>query len=253
DYVGPDSFTYQVDDGNGRTDTATVFITVRPEDQPPIAQDDHVSTAESTIVILTPLDNDSDPDGDGLVIDQLGSPSHGQNGRLGNTVGYLPDPGFTGTDSFTYEISDGRGGLSTATIFITVGGTPVPVATADSYSVAHDHVLHIAASGVLANDTDPNGEALAAVLATGPAVGSLTLNADGSFDYTPPVGFVGTASFTYMAEDSSADSAPATVTINVVDPHAPVGKSDFYVATHNQALQVAGPGVLGNDSDADGD
>jgi VCBS repeat-containing protein len=253
DYVGDDSFTYQVDDGHGGTDTATVFITVRPEDRLPVAQDDTVSAAPSTIVLIFPLTNDSDPDGDGLTIDHLGQAAHGQNGFLGNTVGYLPDPGFVGTDSFTYEISDGRGGHSTATIFVEVGGTPVPVANSDSYDAAHNQVLHILAPGVLANDTDPNSDSLTAVLDTAADVGTVVLNADGSFDYTPPAGFLGTASFTYVAEDSSSDSVPATVQINVVDPAAPVGKSDFYITTHDHALQVVGPGVLGNDSDADGD
>jgi large repetitive protein len=253
DYIGPDSFTYQVSDGHGSTDTATVFITVRPEDRPPVAQDDRVSTAPSTIVLIFPLTNDSDPDGDGLTIDQLGTPSHGQNGSLGQTVGYLPNAGFTGTDSFTYEISDGRGGHSTATIFIEVGGTPVPVANSDSYDAPHDQVLHISAPGVLANDTDPNGLSLTAVPDTAADVGTVVFNADGSFDYTPPAGFLGTASFTYTADDSSQSSAPATVQINIVDLHAPKGASDFYVALHDRVLHVDGPGVLGNDSDADGD
>ena len=75
--------------------------------------------------------------------------------------------------------------------------------------------MNVAANGVLANDTNADGGTLTAVLGTRPAHGSLTLNADGSFSYTPNAGFWGTDSFTYTATDGHATSAPATVTITV--------------------------------------
>jgi VCBS repeat-containing protein len=83
------------------------------------------------------------------------------------------------------------------------------VADDDSYTVAEDNVLTVAAPGVLGNDTDSDGDALTALLVSDVSNGSLTLNTDGSFTYTPTPGFSGSDSFTYVANDGTADSAVA--------------------------------------------
>lgn len=139
-------------------------------------------------------------------------------------------------------------------------GPPVnaaPVAAADSYSTDEGEALTVEAPGVLGNDTDADSDPLTATGATQPANGEVTLNADGSFTYTPDAGFSGTDSFTYKANDGTADSAAATVTITVEEVveenHAPVAGDDVYVTDEGQALTVPAPGVLGNDVDADGD
>src|SRR5690606_13599028 len=86
----------------------------------------------------------------------------------------------------------------------------------DPYAVDEDGTLVVpAASGVLANDVDLEGDGLSAALVEGPQHGSLTLNADGSFTYTPEADFNGVDSFTYRANDGSADAVHATVNINV--------------------------------------
>ncbi len=124
----------------------------------------------------------------------------------------------------------------------------LPVANNDSYSVTSDTTLDVSASGVLANDV---GTGLSAILDTGPAHGALTLNADGSFSYTPTPGFSGTDTFTYFAEDQfGRDSAlPATVTITVNLPAAPVAADDTYIMTADSALnEGVGVGVLANDT-----
>ncbi|MGD9418724.1 MAG: Ig-like domain-containing protein [Verrucomicrobiota bacterium JB025] len=90
-----------------------------------------------------------------------------------------------------------------------------PVATPDSYTATVDTPLVIPAVGVLANDTDPEDDPLTAVLVTAPSNGSLTLNSDGSFTYTPATAFAGTDSFSYLANDGTSDSQPATVEITV--------------------------------------
>ena len=95
-----------------------------------------------------------------------------------------------------------------------------PVATADSYAVAEDSALVVPAlTGVLANDSDGDGDPLTAVLAAGPTHGILALGADGSFTYTPAANYAGPDSFTYRASDGSATSAAVTVTllVNAVD------------------------------------
>ena len=96
-----------------------------------------------------------------------------------------------------------------------------PVAVADSYNGAQDTPLTIAAPGVLANDTDADGDALAAVLVTSAAHGNLALSANGGFSYTPAAGFSGADSFTYKANDGKDDSAVATVTITIAATPAP--------------------------------
>jgi VCBS repeat-containing protein len=110
-----------------------------------------------------------------------------------------------------------------------------------------------AANGVLANDTDPDGDPLTAAVVQGPANGALTLNADGSFAYVPKANFSGTDSFTYRANDGSANSAPTTVTINVTPVNdAPVAVANSYALNEDGTLNVAAAsGVLANDSDVD--
>ena len=99
--------------------------------------------------------------------------------------------------------------------------TPVnqpPVANNDAYSVVSGTTLTVTGPGVLSNDTDANGNSLTAVLATGPTHGTLNLNANGGFTYTPIASFSGTDSFTYMANNSQANSGVATVNITVTAP-----------------------------------
>jgi len=105
-----------------------------------------------------------------------------------------------------------------------------PVADDDAYSVDEDTVLTVAAPGVLDGDTDPDGDPLTAVLDSDPANGTLTLNPDGSFTYTPSTHFNGTDTFTYRANDGTSDSNVATVTITVNPLNdAPVADDAFFV------------------------
>src|SRR6185295_8044494 len=104
---------------------------------------------------------------------------------------------------------------------------------------------------VLTNDTDADGDALNAVLVNGPAHGSLTLNADGSFTYTPSADYNGPDSFTYKANDGQADSNVATVSINVGPVNdTPAAQNDSFSTAEDNA--VIG-NVLANDIDVDGD
>jgi Tol biopolymer transport system component len=95
-----------------------------------------------------------------------------------------------------------------------------PLAASDTYTAAQDTPLTVAAPGVLANDSDPEGDPLSAQLVSGPAHGTLALNADGSFIYTPAPGYAGSDSFTYKV-NHGADSSAATATITVTAAPAP--------------------------------
>ena len=122
-FNGTDNFTYLVSDGSGGSGTATASITVAPANDPPAAIDDTANTDAETPVTVNVLINDSDIDADSLTVDAV---TQGVNGSVTNngdgTVTYTPNPGFaSGTDSFTYSVSDGNGGTDTATV--TVGVT----------------------------------------------------------------------------------------------------------------------------------
>jgi hypothetical protein len=129
-----------------------------------------------------------------------------------------------------------------------------PVAANDAYTTDADTPLTITAPGVLGNDWDADGDLLSAVRLSDPGNGTLWLNADGSFTYTPDSGFSGTDAFAYAANDGVQNSNSATVQISVSSVNArPVAANDAYTTDADTPLTVTAPGVLGNDWDADGD
>jgi VCBS repeat-containing protein len=128
-----------------------------------------------------------------------------------------------------------------------------PTGIADAYATNEDTPLTVSAPGVLGNDSDVDGNTLTAILNTNPSNGAVTLNSNGSFTYTPVANFNGFDSFTYLAYDGAAQSAPisVTITVNAVND-APVANADTYTAVEDQTLVMSPPGVLGNDTDPDG-
>ena len=257
-YSGTDAFTYSVNDGALDSNTATVQITVSAVNQPPVANDDSYSTPQDTVLdIAAPgiLANDTDPEGHALSISVLTQPANGHlSVGLDGSFSYTPDTAFSGTDAFTYRVNDGALDSNMATVQITVNAVnQPPVANDDSYSTPQDTALNVAAPGVLANDSDPEGHALTMIKDSDPANGTLSINPDGSFSYTPNAGYTGTDSFTYKASDSDLESAIATVTItiNLVNL-PPVAVDDAYSVVQDTDLNVIAPGVLGNDSDPEG-
>lgn len=186
------------------------------------ANDDTVSTSEDTSLTLAApgvLANDTDPDGDVITPTVIIAPVNGSATLyIDGSLLYTPDTDFNGTDSFTYVVNDGTEDSTPATVTITV--TPVndaPVAFDDGYSTNEDTPLTVAAAGVLGNDSDPvEMDPIIAVLVSGPGHGTVNLNADGAFSYTPNANFSGLDSFSYKANDGQSDSNEAVVTITVV-------------------------------------
>ena len=144
------------------------------------------------------------------------------------------------------------------------------MAVDDAYTTDEDALHTVAAPGVLGNDSDVDGDALTAVLGDGPSSGTLVLNADGSFAYTPNLNFNGSDSFTYKINDGVLDSVVATVTItvNAVNDASTAAADTASVAEDSGAnadtitvdegetvsvLNSAQSSVLANDSDAEGD
>ena len=185
----------------------------------PIAATDAPTTPESTPITIAVLANDTDADGDPLTLTSVGTPAHGTASINPNgTVTYTPVAGFNGSDSFTYAISDGQGSSASGTVNVTISSVnELPVAINDSFSTSRNIALTVdALGGVIANDTDGDGDLLMAFVLTEPSHGTLTLNAEGDFTYTPTAGYSGPDSFTYVIDDGSATSNVATVTITVL-------------------------------------
>jgi hypothetical protein len=140
-------------------------------------------------------------------------PSTGQISLVNNS-----NLNYASTSTYTLAITVSDGVNSSPQENVTIAVNDVnfsPVAVNDSYSVAADGQLAVPASGVLANDSDRDGDPLAAVLVGVPANGTLDFRADGSFVYTPLAGFFGQDQFRYMVNDAGATSQVATATITV--------------------------------------
>jgi VCBS repeat-containing protein len=258
-FNGTDAFTYQASDGTAPSNPATVTITVNASNDAPVAAADAYTTAEDTpLTAAAPgvLANDNDPDGDQLSAWVGSGTSHGTlTLNADGAFTYSPAADFNGTDWFTYRAGDGTLDSNLATVTITVtAANDAPTAAADAYGTSEDTALTVAAPGVLGNDSDPDGDTLSAILGAPPSHGTLTLNPNGSFTYTPAANFNGTDDFTYQAGDGTLTSNPATVTITVTasnDP--PAATNDAYTTAEDAPLTVAAPGVLANDDDPDGD
>ncbi|HVR67593.1 MAG TPA: Ig-like domain-containing protein [Verrucomicrobiae bacterium] len=245
---GPVTFDYQVDDGKGGTDTATVTINVTPVNDAPVAGDDTFTTIEDTPFSDTVAANDSDVDGDSLTYSLVGGPVAGLTFNSDGTFSYAPPLNSNGTVNFTYLVSDGKGGSDTATVTINV--TPVndpPVAGDDSFTTKEDTTLN---SKVSTNDIDVDGDTLTYSLVGAPIAG-LTFNPDGTFSYAPPLNSNGIVTFDYQVDDGKGgtDTATATITVTPVKD-APVAGDDVFTTTEDTPFSST---VATNDSDVDGD
>ena len=203
-----DSFVYSISDGNGGTDDATVLISVAAVNDAPVANNDNVTTLEDTAVTIEVLANDSDVDGDALQVNSalVSDPSDGTVTFSNGTFTYTPNANFNGTDSFVYSISDGNGGTADATVQISVTAVnDAPVAVNDNVTTSEDTALTISASELLTNDTDVDNDTLQVDSVSDPSNGSVVVNGDGTFTYTPNADFTGEDSFVYSISDGNEE------------------------------------------------
>jgi VCBS repeat-containing protein len=161
--------------------------------------------------------------GPGDEVDACAAPnSSGPNSNVNDNCLWTVEPGFefnqieiTATVGTVSLEGSGDFGNDPAYDSLLYLGNQAPVAAGDSYSTNEDTTLTVVAPGVLGNDSDADGDSLTAVLASSPSHGTLTLNADGSFTYTPASNYNGPDSFAYGASDGSSTSVAATVSITV--------------------------------------
>jgi hypothetical protein len=208
DYHGPDSFTFNANDGQADSAPATVDITVKPVNDPPVANARSVTTDEDTTLSI-PLTG-SDVDGDLLTFAVVNGPSHGTLEGTPPNLTYKPAQDYHGPDSFTFKANDGQADSAEGTVTITV--SPVndpPVANAQSVTTDEDTPLPITLTG-----SDVDGDALIFSVATAPSHGTLE-GAPPNLTYNPAQDYHGPDSFTFKANDGQANSAPAAVNITV--------------------------------------
>ncbi|MDW5597849.1 Ig-like domain-containing protein [Conexibacter stalactiti] len=291
-----DTVTYRVSDGNGGSDTATATFTITGVNDAPVAADDDYTTDEATPLTVTAgsglLANDSDAESDTLTVAEVdGSAANvatAYRTARGATVtvaadgslSYDPDGQFEAlgvgeraTDTVTYRVSDGNGGSDTATATFTITGVnDRPDAVDDDYRSSDSAPLTVAAPGLLANDTDVDGDTLivSEVDGSGANVGTahvtprgalVTVNADGSLRYDPNGAFTGVRdgeevrdSVSYSVSDGNGGSDTATLTVTVTGGNdRPDAVDDAYSTDEDTTVTDAAPGVLTNDRDLDGD
>jgi hypothetical protein len=219
-----------------------------PPDQPPVAVDDSATTNEGQSVAINVLANDSDPDvGDSLRVQSITPPAHGSiNVNSDGTLQYTPAFGYSGSDGFSYTVADNSGATASANVAVMVNPLlPLVVGNQTLTGPAGAPIT----GNVLTGASDPNGFTLSAQVATAPQHGSVTVNSDGSFVYTPTPGYVGADSFTYQASDGRGPTATGTINITLLASQPPIAKSDFFVGAPRTPIQG---NVLSNDKDPGG-
>lgn len=204
DFAGIDSFTYAVGDGQGAAAEASVTVRVTVPNQPPVARADRAATVEGVSVTIDALANDNDPEGSPVTLAGMEMPGQGSLTLTPeNRLNYTPRPGFVGEDSFSYTIRDDAGATARADVTVSVEAQNAPpTAVADNLVSSGEAVIF----DPLANDSDPDGDALRLKSMTLPIMGRVALGADGRVTYTPPSGFTGADGFTYQVSDGVAVS-----------------------------------------------
>lgn len=219
DFSGDVWFTYRAVSGTVKSNVASVRIAVAPVADAPRAQADTATVVSGGSVLVPVLSNDVDPDGDMLTITNLGTAAHGTvavtaDGR----VEYRSTAGYSGSDAFTYEATDGT--LTSGPVSVTVTVTPrvnqPPVAVDDFASTPKNTAVLV---NVVANDRDPDGTIDASTVrieAQPSRGGTVVVHANGTVTFTPKRNFRGTDVFTYSVRDGEgARSNTAKVSINV--------------------------------------
>lgn len=181
----------------------------------PIAEGDSLTTTadNSSGTILDVIVNDTDVDSDTLEISSVGGAGNGTVTQVDNSsVKYIPTTDYCGSDSFTYVVSDTRGGTDTGTVSVSVEcNNQAPIANDDEAYTAPLTLVNIP---VLVNDTDGDDDTLTIASAT-TVNGTVTISADNTLDYTPNENAGATEVITYIINDGTEDSAPASVVVTI--------------------------------------
>jgi VCBS repeat-containing protein len=248
-YVGPDSFTYTIQDANGASSTASVSITVNHVNHDPVAKPDTASTKEDTPLTIAQaslLANDTDADvGDTKTLVSASNGSHGSVSIAGSNVAYTPDANYNGADSFSYTMKDTAGAQSTAIVSVTVNPVnDAPVAVNDAVTTDEDTKLTMTVSSLLANDTDVDTADSKTMVSVGSAQHGGIVLTGSNVVYTPSANYNGPDSFTYTMKDATGLTSSATVNITVNSVNDAPVSVPFTLSTTDTSLDVLVSGGL---------
>lgn len=261
-FSGEDSFTYTVSDGAGGTAQATATITVSAApNSAPQAAADQATTSAATAVEIDVLANDTDADGDTLTLTSVGTAANGTvviddrgtADAADDVAVYTPDAGFSGEDSFTYEISDGEGGTSQATATVQVSApaaTPVVSLTTDTTTLIEDEGTQVTFTFNVENLPEDGLTVALGAYRPGDSGTDLLDRALGDFDLNPfslpPVTGIDGRLFGFNGNsgvDFTINAETATITLPIFDdvdipPDAPGGNANTDVGVEEQVWRL---------------
>ncbi len=237
-YSGTDSFTYTVNDGELDSALAAVTVHIIQVNNPPVANDDSVSTSEDTAVTINVLANDTDEEGASLSISSFTQPSFGTVEISNETFVYTPSDNFYGEDFFSYSISDGTNISENADVLITVSSVNDTPVAYDDYVYAEDGTE--ISINVLSNDEDPDNDTLSIDSVTNPSNGTFTQNGS-MILYTANLGYDGEDTFSYTISDGNGATSTAQVTVMVTAVNQTVTiTADVETLTNKDSIAITG-------------
>ncbi|HEX8440639.1 Ig-like domain-containing protein [Archangium sp.] len=208
DYLGEDSFTFHAHDGQVRSESSVVSITVGSVNDAPVAETTQIHTNEDTGVAVPVIA--ADVDGDALTYTLLTRPEHGTLSGTAPHFTYTPSEHFHGTDTFTFRVNDGQADSNVARVALVISSVDdVPVAAPQQVSLSED-----VASELRLHGSDVEGAELTYAIINPPRHGTLSGTAP-NLIYRPWADYTGADTFTFKVMAGGADSAPAEVAINV--------------------------------------
>ncbi|SCB88291.1 hypothetical protein GA0061087_10033, partial [Priestia flexa] len=243
-FNGTDVFTVLVSDGQGGTAVSTVTINVQPVNDPPVTVDLAFTINEDNVISnQVPA---SDPEGDLLTFSLLNAPINGTAVvNADGTFTYTPNLNYNGTDTFSVLVSDGQGGTAVSNISITIVSVNDPPVVQDRTITTTVNIPIL--SSVPASD--PEGNALTYTVEQPPTNGTVILNGDGTFTYTPNPAYVGGDLFTVLVTDSEGATALSTITVTVLATNGNTTAQDAQLTTPEDIPvpgQLVATNVLGN-------
>ncbi|SEP42906.1 Ca2+-binding protein, RTX toxin-related [Methylobacterium sp. ap11] len=268
DYSGEDRFTYVVTDDREGASTGTAVVRVAALFDPPTAVADDVAAREDTPLVIDPralLANDTDVDGDPIRFVGVANARHGSVAFDGARILFTPERDFDGEAAFEYVVTDDRHGSSTGRVRVAVASTNrAPVAQADGFAVQEDVPFTFTTAQLLANDGDPDGDALTFQSLSRKAEGGRIVElTDGRWQFVPEENVVGPVRFAYTIGDGRRlSTGVVTFTVAPVND-APIANPDgagtandprgVFRTTRDRTLTLDLAVLLANDRDVEGD